>query len=102
MSIVEPKYDAPVGANRDAPKTFEPAFERVELETGKIHIRRNPGAVKNGEDVFDLLDQFGLQSSPFAMDKKSLESLVSKTLDHAHVAEQLLRYPTVTSDAFQS
>ena len=90
MSIVKPKYDAPVRANRDAPETSESAFERMELEAGKIHIRRNPGAVKNGEDVFDLLDQFGLESSPFTVDKKSLESLVSKTLDHARVAEQIV------------
>jgi len=102
MSIVKPKYDAPVRANRDAPETLEPAFERVEPEAGKIHIRWSPGAVKNGEDVLNLLDHVGLEPSPVAVDKKSLESLVSETLDHACAAGPLLSYPTVTSDACQS
>jgi hypothetical protein len=44
MSITKPKYHAPVRSNRDAPETFEPAFERVKPEAGKIHIQRNPQA----------------------------------------------------------
>ena len=102
MSIVKAKYDAPVRANRDAPETFEPAFERVEPEAGKFHIRWHSGAAQNREDVFDLLDHVGLEPSTFAVDKKSLESLVPKTLDHARAAGSLLSYPTVTSEAFQS
>jgi hypothetical protein len=102
MSIAKPKYHAPVRSNRDAPETFEPAFERVEPETGKIHIRRDPGAAQNGEDVFDLLDRIGMEPSPFAVDEKPLDSLVSKTLDHAGAAGPVLRYPTVTSDDCQS
>jgi len=106
MSIVQPKNNAPVRANRDAPETLEPAFEWMKPEAGKIHIRRNPGAAQNGEDVFDLLDHVGLKSSPFAVNKKSLESLVSKSLDHARVSKPtLLLLPgnrTVTSDALQS
>lgn len=69
MSILEPKNDAPVCSNRDAPETLEPAFERMKPEAGKIHIRRDPGAAQNGEDVFDLLDHVGLKSSPFAVNK---------------------------------
>ena len=102
MSIVQPKNNPPVCANRGAPETFEPASERVEPEAGKIHIRRNPGAVKDGEDVFDLLDHVGLEPSPFTVDKESLEPLVSKTLNHACAAGPVVSYPTVTSDAFQS
>ena len=102
MSITKSKYDAPVRSNRDAPETFEPAFERVEPEAGKIHIRRNPCAAQNREDVFDLLDHVGLEASPLAVDKKSLQPLVSKMLDHVSAARPLLDYPTVTSNACQS
>ena len=90
MSIAKSKYNAPVRSNRDAPETLEPAFERVEPKAGKFHIRRDPGAVEHGEDVFDLLDHVALEPSTFAVDKKSLESLVSKILDHARAAGPLL------------
>jgi hypothetical protein len=101
MAIVKPKYDPPVRANRDAPETLQPAFERMKPEAGKFHIRRYPGAVKDGEDVFNLLDHIGLEPSTFAVNKKSLESLVSKILDHAHGAGSEF-YLTVTSCACQS
>ena len=102
MSITKPKYHAPVCSNRDAPEPFEPAFERVKPEAGKIHIQRNPGAAQNGEDVFDLVDHVGLKPSPLAIDEKPLESLVSKTLDHVSASGPVLSYPTVTSGALQS
>jgi len=103
MSITKAKYHAPVRPNRDAPEPLEPAFERVEPETGKIRIRRNPGAAhQNGEDVFDLFDHVGLEPSTFAVDEKPLESLVSKILDQISAARPVLSYPTVTSGALQS
>jgi len=102
MSIVKPKYDPPVRAHCDAPETLQPALERVEPEAGKIHIRRNPGAVEHAEYILNLLDHVGLEPSTFAVNKKSLKPLVSKTLDHARAAGPLLRYPTVTSEALQS
>jgi hypothetical protein len=102
MAIVKPKHDTPVRSNGDAPETLEPAFKWMELEAGKIHIRRNSGAAKNREEVLNLLDHVGLEPSSFAVDKKPLQSLVSKILDHAYGAGPVPSYATVISDAFQS
>ena len=101
MSITKAKYHAPIRANRDALESFEPAFERVQPEAGKTHIRRNPGAAQNGQDVFDLFDHLGLEPSTFAVDEKPLQSFVAKTLDHVGAARPVRDNPTVTSGALQ-
>ena len=61
---------APVRPDSHAPKAFQVAPERMDPETGEIHIFGLSGTVKDGEDIFDLLGVIGTDAFGFAVLEK--------------------------------
>ena len=70
VAFLEAEDHAPVRPNSHAPKTFQVALERVEPKTRETHVVGLSGAVKDGEDVFGLLDVIRVYAPRLAVLKK--------------------------------
>ena len=62
----------PVCTNRYRPKTFELAFERMQPETGHIHIGHRAGRVQPRENIAELNDVFGENAARVVVFVKAL------------------------------
>jgi hypothetical protein len=82
VTLLEPEDHPPVRAESHAPEAFQAASERVEPETGKIHVFGLSGSVENGEDILRLLDVIGPDAFGFAILEKPFQPLVPKALNH--------------------
>jgi hypothetical protein len=51
VTVSKPENHPPVCANRDRPEPFEFALERMQPETGHIHIGHNTGRVEPRENI---------------------------------------------------
>ena len=51
--VLEASDDSPVGANRDGPEPAQVASERMQAETGQVHLFRNVRRIQLRKDVFD-------------------------------------------------
>jgi hypothetical protein len=70
VAFLKAEDHTPVRPDSHAPKAFQVALERVEPETGEIHVFGLSGTVKDGEDIFDLLDVIGTDAFCFAVLEK--------------------------------
>jgi len=103
VSALKTKDDAPVCPNGHAPEALQVALERVKPESREIHIFGYSGTAENSKNVLNLLDQIRADSFALAVNKKPLESLVPKTLNHPLGASTALlsEHLNLTSDTCQ-
>ena len=45
----------PIGPHRHCPKAFQLALERMQPETGQVHVRHRRGSFKTRQDVAQLI-----------------------------------------------
>lgn len=70
VSFLKAENHAPVRPDSHTPKTFQVALERVEPETGEIHIVGLSGTAEDSEDIFDFLDVIGTDAFGFGVPEK--------------------------------
>ena len=80
--VLETEYHTPVGPYRNAPESFPVSFQRVESETGQVHVLWYAGAVQNGEDVLYLRNLVGTDPLSFVVFEQPLQTFVPEVLDH--------------------
>ncbi len=51
IRVCETENHPPIGANRDGPKTLPRTFERVQPETGQIHVAHFTGRIKTRQNI---------------------------------------------------
>jgi len=65
-----------------SPKTFEPAFERVQPETGHIHVGHDAGRIEPRENIAKLNGMFGKNTPRVVIFMKALQPLVAYRPNH--------------------
>ena len=81
VALQKAEDHTPIGPDGHAPETFEIALERMKPKAGQIHVVRLSGTVKNREDIFNLLDVIGVDSSGLTIFKEPLQSLMPEALN---------------------
>ena len=71
------KNHPPVCAYRYGPKTFELACERMQPETGHIHVSHDAGRVEPRENIAELPGVFGKNAARVVVFVKAFQSLVA-------------------------
>ena len=75
--VVRAKDHLLVCANRYRPKTFELAFERMQPETGHIHIGHGAGCVELRENIAQFDGVFGYHAARVVVFMKAFQSFVA-------------------------
>ena len=70
------KNDPPVCTNRNRPKTFRPALERLQPEAGHIHIGGHPDRIEPCQNIAALIGVFGYDAARVVLFMEALQSLV--------------------------
>src|SRR4051812_42500909 len=82
MSRFEAENDPPIGGDRDAPETRQVALQRMQPETGQIHVLRSFRLIKAGQCSSDLLNVVRIEAAMIGSFVEPFQSAVSKPLDH--------------------
>lgn len=75
--------DSPVCPDGHGPKAFELAFERMEPETGKVHIRDDSRSVEPHQNIAQFLGVLARDTALVVIFIKAFEALVADRPDHA-------------------
>jgi hypothetical protein len=78
----EAEDHAPVRPHRHTPEVLPIALESVQPKSRKVHIRGSWRAVKDGEDVLDLLDVVRTYPLSVAVLEESFQAFVPEALNH--------------------
>jgi hypothetical protein len=74
--------DAPVGLNRDGPKSLQIALQRMPAISGQVKGLRRIGGVKNGENSFDSIQQIGANPASVAAFVKAFKASTLEVPNH--------------------
>jgi hypothetical protein len=58
----ETKNDPPIGPHCNAPKISKISLQRMQPETGQVHIGRLSRAIQNGQNILDFRGMIGADS----------------------------------------
>ncbi len=73
----------PVCTNCNRPKTFLPAFERMQLEAGHIDIGDHPDRIEPCQNIAEPFGVFGHDAARVVLFMKALQSLVAYRSYHS-------------------
>jgi hypothetical protein len=82
FAIGEAKDDSPVRANSHCPKPPEFAFERMQPESGQVHIRNIACGIKTREDVAQFFRVFRVHATRVIVFTQALQSFVAERSNH--------------------
>jgi hypothetical protein len=82
LPTLKPEDHAPVRPHRHTPEVLPIALESVQPKSRKVHIRGSWRAVKDGEDVLDLLDVVRTYPFSVAVLEESFQAFVPEALNH--------------------
>lgn len=82
VAFGEAENHAPIGPNRDRPKAFELAFERMQTEAGQIQVSGRSGGIKSHENITQLRSMFPDHAARVVVLVKTLQSFVTDRPDH--------------------
>ena len=69
IAILESKHYAPVGPYDNTPEPLQFSSERMQSKAGETHVFRSLGPVQNSENVFNLRNVIGANTSGCAIFK---------------------------------
>jgi hypothetical protein len=84
LPVLKAENDPPVGPDRHCPETLEIASERMQMETGQIHISNASGGIQNSQNVFDLLYMVWPYLAGVVLLVEAFEPLVPKMSNHIY------------------
>jgi hypothetical protein len=76
-TAVKAENHPPVGPYGHGPRTFHLAFERMQPETGQIHMGSCSGGVKRGQNIPQLVNMFRVYPAWVILFKEAFQSLVA-------------------------
>ncbi len=79
---VEAENDAPVGAQRDRPKTLQVSLQRMQAKARNRHVLRTARLVQAGQDAGDLVGVLRVEFAAVVILEQPPQSLVPETQDH--------------------
>jgi hypothetical protein len=86
VTVIEAKDDAPVGADGDAPKAGEVAFQQVQPEARKVHILGACRAIQKRQHASDFIDVLGVQAAAVAVYVEAFQASVLKAPEHSAIS----------------
>jgi hypothetical protein len=72
LPVAKPENNTPVGSDRNRPKTFPVALERVKMKAGEAHIVNGGGFIQLDEDRSNPRDQIGANPRRIVLFKEPL------------------------------
>ena len=82
VALIEAEDDAPIAADRNAPKAFEPAFQQMQVPAWKQpHFTRRFRCVQGGQHVQKLFFLARRHSARVPLLEQTLEPFVPEALD---------------------
>ena len=85
MAIGKSKDNSPIGSNRDRHEALQSTFQRVQIESWKIHILHGPGCIQACEYVAQFRQMFRHNASGVVIFIKTFQPLMAERLNHKQV-----------------
>jgi hypothetical protein len=82
VALCEAENDSPICANPYRPEASEVALERMQPETGQVHIRNRSGGVEPDENVPKLDCVFRYHAARVVVLIKAFQTLLADRTDH--------------------
>jgi len=82
ITLLEPKDDAPVRPDSNAPEASKIACQAVQSKAGQVHIFGLSGSIQYREDVLHFLSVIGADPFGISLFKKPSQPLMPEAANH--------------------